>query len=200
MQNDGAGERGGRCMRRKFFNLVSALSLLFWAATVVLWVRSYYAADIYSWWTPGQPFDWLVIAETGRGEIYVMMRGRPANWRQQPPQHRFVNEPTHDLDKMKYLPPIPSGPDGMSFAYHYAILGVVCFGGYDTFMLPDRNVLMPIWECFALTSVMPLIGLYQLVRRMNRGVRGLCPTCSYNLTGNSSGVCPECGTAAAGKA
>ena len=26
---------------------------------------------------------------------------------------------------------------------------------------------------------------------------GLCRACSYNLTGNTSGVCPECGTATA---
>jgi uncharacterized paraquat-inducible protein A len=25
--------------------------------------------------------------------------------------------------------------------------------------------------------------------------RGLCPACAYDLTGNVSGVCPECGTA-----
>ena len=33
--------------------------------------------------------------------------------------------------------------------------------------------------------------------RVRRGiqVRGFCNRCSYNLTGNTSGVCPECGTA-----
>ena len=29
---------------------------------------------------------------------------------------------------------------------------------------------------------------------------GLCPACGYDLTGNVSGVCPECGTAASNKA
>jgi hypothetical protein len=31
-------------------------------------------------------------------------------------------------------------------------------------------------------------------RRRNRAGRGLCLACGYNLTGNISGICPECGT------
>ena len=31
-------------------------------------------------------------------------------------------------------------------------------------------------------------------RRRDLLLRGLCPRCKYNLTGNTSGVCPECGT------
>ncbi len=31
-------------------------------------------------------------------------------------------------------------------------------------------------------------------RRWRRKERGLCLTCGYNLQGNVSGVCPECGT------
>lgn len=32
------------------------------------------------------------------------------------------------------------------------------------------------------------------LRRRRRRRRGLCLTCGYNLTGNTSGRCPECGT------
>ena len=31
-------------------------------------------------------------------------------------------------------------------------------------------------------------------RRSKRRRKGLCLACGYNLTGNTSGVCPECGT------
>ena len=36
-------------------------------------------------------------------------------------------------------------------------------------------------------------------RRTVRRKKGLCLTCSYDLTGNESGVCPECGTKAGEK-
>jgi len=32
------------------------------------------------------------------------------------------------------------------------------------------------------------------VRRWRRQRKGLCRKCGYDLTGNVSGVCPECGT------
>ena len=37
-------------------------------------------------------------------------------------------------------------------------------------------------------------------QRRHRVRRGFCVNCGYNLTGNTSGVCPECGTPVAGKA
>ena len=50
------------------------------------------------------------------------------------------------------------------------------------------------WALFVLFSVYPTIvfirGPY---RRYRRRKKGLCPICGYNLTGNVSGVCPECG-------
>ena len=43
----------------------------------------------------------------------------------------------------------------------------------------------------------PAISLFRgPVRRHRRRRRGLCLKCGYNLTGNTTGVCPECGTRA----
>ena len=36
-------------------------------------------------------------------------------------------------------------------------------------------------------------------QRRHRVRRGVCVNCGYNLTGNTSGVCPECGTPIADK-
>lgn len=53
-----------------------------------------------------------------------------------------------------------------------------------------------------LPSVLLIVAWYVLlrvphrVRRILRAKRGLCLQCGYNLTGNWSGVCPECGTGA----
>ena len=50
-----------------------------------------------------------------------------------------------------------------------------------------------IWLAFALVAAYPAARLiWWPIRRRRRRKRGLCPTCGYNLTGNTSGVCPEC--------
>lgn len=41
---------------------------------------------------------------------------------------------------------------------------------------------------------LPLAGtIRRLIRYRRRLKKGLCTNCDYNLTGNVSGVCPECG-------
>ena len=49
-----------------------------------------------------------------------------------------------------------------------------------------------------LVALIPLILYSENQRRKNDRLRdrlrGLCPKCRYCLTGNVSGVCPECGT------
>lgn len=77
-------------------------------------------------------------------------------------------------------------------------------GGGDLALRPYAKILydaqtyfveVPCWAMVAGLMLMPLLRLrsYLLARRAQRLI-GCCPRCEYNLTGNSSGVCPECGT------
>lgn len=53
-------------------------------------------------------------------------------------------------------------------------------------------VFVPLWLPFLLT----LLAIAILVIRNRRRIPvGHCPQCRYDLTGNTSGVCPECGLA-----
>jgi hypothetical protein len=53
----------------------------------------------------------------------------------------------------------------------------------------------PFWMWSAGFASPPvLLGGYPLFRQWRRRKRGLCVKCAYDLTGNVSGVCPECGT------
>lgn len=55
------------------------------------------------------------------------------------------------------------------------------------------------WPWAALFSVLPAAWLVRRISTRSRSSEGLCDTCGYNLTGNISGVCPECGTPVKGK-
>ena len=61
-----------------------------------------------------------------------------------------------------------------------------------------REVLLPLGVVLAALvafSIYPLIAFIRgPYRRYHRRKKGLCLKCGYDLTGNESGVCPECGT------
>ena len=52
-----------------------------------------------------------------------------------------------------------------------------------------RRIDVPLWIPFILLA----IPTYMLWRRDRRKPEGCCQNCGYDLTGNESGVCPECG-------
>jgi hypothetical protein len=69
--------------------------------------------------------------------------------------------------------------------------------------IPDRYVSypsgswlrLPLLYLFILFAVLPCIWSWRTIRDWRRHPEGHCQSCGYNLTGNTSGVCPECGTA-----
>lgn len=61
---------------------------------------------------------------------------------------------------------------------------------------PYRMVRVPYWPAIVLAGGLSLPWLPRRIRAWRTGRRfrhGLCMTCGYDLTGNTSGVCPECG-------
>ena len=71
-------------------------------------------------------------------------------------------------------------------------------GGFAIFRNYHDVVSAPIAVLALPFAVLPLawgLALYRRERRRRRALAGQCVTCGYALTGNSSGVCPECGTA-----
>lgn len=69
--------------------------------------------------------------------------------------------------------------DGTSFGYYDKVKPLVFF---------------PFWFLVIIFAVYPSLLLIPIVRRVRRSRKGLCLYCGYNLTGNVTGVCPECGT------
>ena len=59
------------------------------------------------------------------------------------------------------------------------------------------NVRFPIWAVFILFAAHPTVAFIRgPLRRRRRRRKGWCMTCGYDLTGNTTGICPECGTSA----
>jgi hypothetical protein len=62
-----------------------------------------------------------------------------------------------------------------------------------------RSFLLPLLYLFILFAVLPCVWSWRTIRDWRgRCPAGHCPSCAYNLTGNRSGVCPECGMALLG--
>ena len=51
----------------------------------------------------------------------------------------------------------------------------------------------PFWFPVLLLAAYPTLVLIKTIRRRLRHKHGHCSKCGYNLTGNVSGTCPECG-------
>ncbi len=61
----------------------------------------------------------------------------------------------------------------------------------------SEGFMFPAWLPFIAFGTYPTTAFIRgPLRRHRRRKRGLCINCGYNLTGNESGVCPECGEAA----
>ncbi len=59
----------------------------------------------------------------------------------------------------------------------------------------EFNLNAPAWLLPPLFAAYPIIAFIRgPLRRRKRFAEGACVRCGYNLTGNISGVCPECGT------
>ncbi len=72
-----------------------------------------------------------------------------------------------------------------------ADLGPCLFWGLKAdLQSPEYNVFVPLWIPFILILV-PSLHAWRVGRKIPPGC---CRECRYNLTGNLSGVCPECGT------
>jgi hypothetical protein len=58
----------------------------------------------------------------------------------------------------------------------------------------DNDAILSCWAVATFLAILPLAWFAELRIRRRARRNGFCQKCGYNLTGNVSGVCPECGT------
>jgi hypothetical protein len=176
------------------FTGVAALSLAMCVATVVLWVRSYWRVDYMRKVSvvTHQPRDneereWRANIANGGVLLYYSYTA-PLDFTQNDDQTFH-----HDSEKVTFAnrPSVDGGqPDRY---WHFAgVLYERYTGPWETATHYETYIVFPISRLVVCVAVLPLLWTYKRMLRPHR-VPGSCPICGYNLTGNVSGVCSECG-------
>jgi hypothetical protein len=163
-----------RRLARILLNATTALSLVLFTATVVLWVRSYW---------------WLDVFPVSRGQRTLAL---------------VSDEGSVDFRWYGYGNPLDHMGQHWGHAHSYTayaecLAKLTRFWAYThrrwgpSDNQPDLGVTVPHWSLVALTSGMPVLWLRRR-RHLSRCARlGLCPVCGYDLRATSE-RCPECGT------
>jgi hypothetical protein len=101
---------------------------------------------------------------------------------------------------IRYCRVIPGEPDRSAFIDGWGFRYTVTTDHrYKAGTFVESNTYVPIWLAMLLTLPLAIPCLaWELRGRQyrHRVLHGLCIHCGYDLTGNTSGTCPECGTPA----
>ena len=175
--------------RRYIFNTLTAVSLLLLLATVGLWVRSYWRHDEVELWprkrlVPGaRPwantgYD-LTFIDLSNGSCQIESvctdrKPEAVHW-----HHRSLD--------------VASFNDGCNFHSNPRIKHIK-----DRFIFRFDTwwwMRFPLWAAVLPLLVLPILWSALQLRHRARIRSNVCLACGYDLTGNESGVCPECGAA-----
>jgi hypothetical protein len=187
-------------MRRRLLNIASTASLLLCMIAAMFWVRSYVVYEGGA--VAGK--DSLHYVYHYRGVVrYKRIETDPAPW-----WHGLESHPAPN-----YLDPLTgewanadekwsvdwnqslSYPGRSHFVWQHLgiVIGWGTHLGYIGAPFPTVVVQIPDWLLLSCLAV-PSVELWRRrIRRRLRAKARLCVSCGYNLTGNLSGKCPECG-------
>lgn len=176
-------------IRRYIFNTLTVLSLLLLPATVGLWVDSHsYAITRWIGIEVGSDSCWVV--ESNNGKVAVLSVTFPGQVR------RALNS-SWSRSKGHFREPI----DFHMFGFGGCNDSPVTMLGNQVGYWLVSGIAIPYWFLASIFAILPTICFIKLLRRQQRlAMLGKCPTCTYDLTGNQTGVCPECGAGINGKA
>jgi len=167
-------------VRRRLLKLAAAFLLTFWVVAAALWGRSFFFTDGMSFVdTEGSGFVSLI-----RGRLVYSYQPLVA-----------PNAPAFRVDGWVFNVSVQNETDNETSG------SALCFssGHYFTSMAHDREWWsLPLWWAVGGAALLALPVFLRLRLPRERGPSGRCANCSYDLTGNTSGTCPECGTPTTG--
>ena len=183
-------------MRRRLFTLAAGLSLLLCVLTIVGWAHSRRWFESYA----------IRFGHHGRQLLGV---GIYPGFARYPGQYfcgvyfcwdtgEWPGESSgfHHLGYPAQSGEHPLARARLRFAGFGVRDGVSAIDQTNTTFSRFRVVMLPTWFVALATAILPVAWLRRERRRRLRAfraARACCLACGYDLTGNISGVCPECG-------
>ena len=162
-------------MKRRLFNILSALSLLLCVVMALLWARSYWVVDSLAGYTDLR----LVSVVSVQGSLRLRMIHFL-----QPPDPVTVRHGWQTV-------PVVWKQSGRGHLGFYVGNVSFSFAGSRTV-----DVDIPHWFLFGVSAVSPVWWCLRRRRNRLKERMGLCLTCGYDLRASKE-RCPECGTAIA---
>ena len=165
---------------RRFAAIIAAASLLLCLMAVVMWIRC-------RWWQETlthvsidstNEVKWQIESSNGQISL-IRMTGNKSQF--------FGDTPGWHVSRNDMI--IRSGPYVISIAGSGQRSYYISYSG----QIHSRGVAAPYWIIVLLTAILPALWFRDHLARRRRLRTGLCRSCGYDLTGNTSGVCPECG-------
>ena len=165
-------------MKRRIFNILATMSLVLCLATAGLWAYG-------PWW-----MDTAWLRHAALTTMFIEVNGRLGVHVGLTPNGLWVYRGNEDTPQAPAV-----ARDGVFAGFEYEH-GAIPPDGVNPALCFERLV-TPYWFLCALGATLPALWLWW--HRRERSARrddGMphCPKCDYNLTGNVSGICPECGT------
>jgi len=191
-------------VKRRLFNILAAI-LLF--AVIVMWHRNSFfgrgVGEMLGWWAYEDDGQQIVVNQIGlfscRGGLGLGKRWIIIPSSEGPPTYSDPDDTGFGLGI--YMGDGDDYPFGFRAAHWWEAFGFVFRTPSDPrnyMSYGESGITLPCWFLVVLLILFLAPSmLSQIAQRVQkrRRLHGLCLTCNYNLTGNVSGVCPECGTA-----
>lgn len=107
-------------------------------------------------------------------------------------EHRGVSQiPKNVVSSPSFTPPSPRDWFLISFFERWHV--PFDYPGPADLTMVVSGWRIPLWPELVLCLIYPGYVLVCHYRQRSRSKKGCCQNCGYSLTGNTSGVCPECG-------
>ena len=181
-------------MKRRVLPALALLSLLMFAATCVVWARSYFVRDIVGFGRAGGDCH---LAQSILGRVHLLSTlGGGCEGGVTRSSDRLVKHAMWNGGMSSYPQQIRwrLGCAVETYSIPHLTMG----GGFPTtFATRHRLVVVPYAYPAVLFAVAPAACAIRRWRASRRARTGLCLTCGYDLRA-SPDRCPECGVAAAG--